>query len=125
MTTYRVEFILPGLPKMKNLKRTMGHWAQAHREASKWKRMVKSYLNNKRPAKPLEKAKLTLTRGSSVEPDFDGLVSGFYHVIDGLVEANILVNDKPSNIGSPTYLWEKAAQGKGFVKIIVEEIVGG
>lgn len=79
------------------------------------------YLLTKKPPAPLQHAKLTLLRASSVEPDYDGLVSGFKHVIDCLVEAGILINDKRENIGVPDYLWEKAPMGKGFIRVTVEE----
>jgi hypothetical protein len=118
---YRLEFTVAGLPKTTNAKRGFGHWAQYYSEGVKWKKNVIPFLANKKPPQPLPKAKLTLTRGSSVEPDFDGLVSSFKHVIDALVDGGIIVNDKMQNIGQPTYLWQKAPQGEGFIKVIVEE----
>lgn len=77
-----------------------------------------------KPKWPLKKAKLTLIRYSSVCPDSDGLVSGFKHIIDGLVIGRVLVNDKFENIGMPTYLWEKAAPRGGRIRVIVEEVSG-
>ena len=72
--------------------------------------------------KPLSRAKLTLTRYSSVCPDPDGLVSSFKSVLDGLVECGVLENDRFTNIGMPTYAWEKAPKNEGKAKVIVEEI---
>jgi hypothetical protein len=65
---------------------------------------------------------LTLTRGSSVQPDYDGLVSGFKHVIDGLVLAKVLINDDQETIGIPEYKWVKADPKEGFIRVTVEEI---
>lgn len=123
MTPYRLELTIPGLPKTTNAKRAFGHWTQYYTEAVKWKKNILPYLTSKKPRSPLPKAKLTLTRGSSVEPDFDGLVSSFKHIIDGLVDAGILVNDKRENIGQPEYRWEKAPREKGFIRVVVEEII--
>lgn len=119
---YRLEFTMAGLPKTTNAKRGFGHWSQYYKESVKWKKNILPYLISKRPEAPLQKAKLTLVRGSSVEPDFDNLVSSFKHLIDALVDARILVNDRCENIGQPSYAWEKAQQGKGYVRILVEEI---
>ncbi len=73
-----------------------------------------------RPPEPLERAKLTLTRCSSREPDTDGLVSCFKHVVDGLVEAKVLADDRPSNIGIPDYRWEKCSNKLSRIKVQVE-----
>lgn len=124
MTQYYLEFTLPGLPKMTNSKRRVAHWAQLQQEANKWKATLMLYLVGKKPAEPLAKAKLTLIRGSSVEPDYDGLVSGFKHVIDGLVQAGVILNDKRENIGVPDYQWTHAAPKAGFIKVIVQEVTG-
>ena len=90
-------------------------------EARKWKKMVSLVVVGKKPSQPLKKAKLTLTRYSSVCPDSDGLVSGFKRIVDGLVEAGILENDKFVNIGMPDYRWEKALPKNGRVTVTVEE----
>jgi hypothetical protein len=91
-------------------------------EAKKWKKKVEEAVvyGRLQPAKPLTKAKLTLTRHSSMRPDSDGLVSSFKHVIDGLIEADVLVDDAFENIGMPVYLWLRAPPCKGFITIEVE-----
>ncbi len=76
------------------------------------------------PAKSLERAKLTLVRYGSKEPDFDNLVSSFKPIIDGLVSAGIIVNDKQANIGQPQYLFVKAKRDEGAFSVKVEEIDG-
>jgi hypothetical protein len=117
---YKLTFEIPGLPRMTNPSgKSNSHWVR-YNEAKKWKAMVGLIVASKRPPTPLEKAKLTLTRFSSVSPDPDGLVSGFKHVIDGLREAGVLANDRYSNIGMPDYRWEKAKQKQGKIKVTVE-----
>lgn len=128
-----LEFEIAGLPKMTNTSRV--HWTKKMKEASKWKRLVRmevikrqaiiilmSTFHGPLSLAPLSKAKLTLTRHSSVEPDFDGLVSSFKHVVDGLVEARVIENDKVSNIGQPTYLWQKCAPRQGKISVKVESV---
>ena len=121
--TYRLEFTLDGLPATTN-SGNRAHWAIKVREANYWKCMVRYQvlMLKKRPARPLKKAKLTLTRCSAVQPDFDGLVSSFKHPIDGLKAAGVIVDDKMSCIGQPNYQWEKAPPKKGFIRILVESV---
>jgi hypothetical protein len=119
---YTLEFEIAGLPKMSN-QLLRGHWRSKHGHALKWKNAVaKAMTILNKPSSPLSSAALTLTRLSSHEPDLDGLVSGFKHVIDGLVECGVLAGDKRSNIGVPDYRWEKVAPGKGKVRVRVEEV---
>ena len=121
MKPYVIEFHVAGLPHMTNNNRR--HWRAVHKHAVKWKKATAQavWLSGGIPEFPLERAMLTLTRVSSMEPDLDGLISGFKHVLDGLVECGVLANDKPSNIGIPDYRWEKGAPGKGMIKVRVEE----
>ena len=111
-----------GLPRMTNSRKS-SHWRVIHREAEDWKMRVILCAKSARPKVPLARAKLTLTRCSSSSPDSDGLVSGFKHVIDGLVIAVVLENDKFVNIGMPTYLWRKVPAGKGMIRVVVEEVL--
>lgn len=117
--TYELGFTIPYLPKMAN-QQLRGHWRTAYGHAKKVKRSVWRACWPFKPDKPLTRAILTLTRHSSVEPDFDGLSSGFKHVIDGLVECGIIENDKMSCIGQPIYRWEKGKKGKGFIHVHVK-----
>lgn len=115
-----IEFEIKGLPKTTNFG-GRAHWAVKIKEANHWKKLVWLSVCSQKPKEPLNKAKLTLTRCSSSEPDFDGLVSSFKHVLDGLKESKIIIDDKPSVIGSPTYLWMKVSPKAGRIKVKVEE----
>lgn len=119
--TYHLEVEIEGLPATYN-KISRKHWAVKVKEAQKWKDLVKIYTNGKLPKKPLDKALIKFTRVSSACPDSDGLVSGFKHVQDGLINAGVIVNDRYENIGMPEYRWEKCGAGKGKIKIEVTEI---
>lgn len=114
---YSLKIQLDGLPRMVN-KSFASHWKSRMTESRKWKMKIFKACCNSRPSKPLAKAKLVLTRFSSRSPDFDGLVSGFKHCIDGLKEAGIILDDKFDNIGQPEYKWEKVGPRNG--KVIIE-----
>lgn len=117
--TYRLEFTIPDLPKLPN--QLLGaHWTIRSGHAKAWKRKVWRCVWHLKPSEPLKKASLTLTRGSSREADFDGLVGSFKAIIDGLVEAQVLAGDTQSIIGQPCYQWTKAKRGAGFIRVLIE-----
>jgi hypothetical protein len=116
--SYTLEFEIAGLPKMSN-QLLRGHWKVKHAHAKQWKRAVWLKAWPFKPPSPLVSAVLSFTRVSSSEPDFDGLVSGFKHVTDGLVECGIIATDKPSCIGQPSFSWEKGKAGKGKIRVKV------
>lgn len=121
MSAYRLKFEILGLPRMANLG-NKSHWRHADNERKKWQAYVAAQvLRNGRPPSPLRKAKLTLIRFSSVEPDFDGLVRGMKSVVDGLVISGVLENDKLSNTGPWNCHWEKAKPKCGRILVIVED----
>lgn len=62
-----------------------------------------------------------MTRGSSSISDFDGLVSSFKYVIDGLVVNRVLLNDTRAVIGQPSYLWTKAKAKQGYILVEVRD----
>src|ERR1700751_3965984 len=117
---YILEFELKGLPRTANARL---HWRARHAENKKWMKEVHPMLQGAfRPMRPLKRAKLTLTRVSSVSIDSDNLVISFKPIIDALVTCKVLVNDKFENIGMPDYRWEKGKPKQGFVKIRIEEV---
>ena len=116
---YLLDIEIPGLPSLPN--QLLGrHWRARSGHANKWMGKVLVAISRKQPPEPLAKATLTLTRCSSNEPDPDGLVGSFKSIIDALVKLNVLENDKMTNIGMPTYLWEKVPRGDGKIKVKVE-----
>ncbi len=117
MTNKVVEFTLFGLPKTIN---EIGrkHWSFKYKEAKHWKQLVYQIcVFHRIEALKLEKATLEFTRHSSREPDFDNLAGSFKHVLDGLVVAGVIKDDKPSVIGSPTFRWEKTKIKGGFITV--------
>lgn len=117
---YRLYLELPGLTKMPN--QLLGaHWRVRSSHARKWKHLVHLLTVGKRPKEPLKHAEIALTRFSSVEPDSDGLRGGFKVILDSLVHAGIIQNDKRENIGEPVCRWERAAPKQGKIQVVVIE----
>ncbi len=98
------------------------HWRVGQQEALRWRQLVVAKVGFiGKPIKPLDRARLTLIRFSSSMPDFDGLVRGFKNVVDGLVDAGVLANDKLENTGAWNCHWEKTSPKAGRIIVIVEE----
>lgn len=119
MDNYRLYLRLEGLPQRVN-QNGRKHWAVKAKEARFWRSLVESKVTlSMRPKYPLKQAKVKVTRHSSNCPDFDGLVSSFKHVIDGLMDASVIEDDNFGVIGMPEFCWVKAARGAGFIEIEV------
>ena len=76
------------------------------------------------PAAPLARARVEITRCSTTEPDYDGLVAGGKFLLDGLVRAGVLEDDNPRVVGQPVYRWERAKRGAGCVRVVVTDEEG-
>lgn len=117
---YSLDIELPGLPRMVN---DLGsaHWAVKHKHNRYWNMAVHAQviMDYHLPVKPLTKALVTLTRYSSVEPDFDNLVNSHKVILDSLIKCGVLEDDCSDVIGQPTYVWEKCSPGEGRIKIEV------
>lgn len=118
---YQLKITIPGLPKTTN-GNARAHWRRLQQQAKTWQRATLLAIGSQRPIAPLKRARLVLTRHSSREPDFDGLVSSFKHCVDSLVKAGVIIDDKMSVIGQPDYRWQRAPMRGGFVTIEVSEI---
>jgi len=113
------EFEIHGLPKTRN--QMSYNWRACHAEAKKWKNHVIGqceFLGI--TGLKLTNAKLTFIRCSSKELDWDNLITSFKHVLDGLTEAGVILDDKPSVIGQPQFFWERCPPKQGKIKIRIE-----
>jgi len=117
---FSAEITLDGLPRLQT--NNYGHWSIRARSKKEWEIRVRGALGRNIPAEPLERAEIACVRFSSSEPDHDNLVASFKPLIDGLVKARVIRDDKPSVIGSPNYTWERCKRGEGRVRVAV---VGG
>ncbi len=120
------EFSIPGSPELPN-KVMYKHWAIKRKNAVKWKNLVIQQCILARIAGlGLDHAVLTFIRHSSKQCDFDNLVSSFKACQDGLVKANVIQDDKPINIGQPSYRWMYRPRKEGnltTIRIETEEIL--
>lgn len=120
-SAFKIVIELPGLPKTTN--GSHGSRFAAAAERKKWRTAVAMIAKFRRPPKPLEKVRLILTRFSSVRTDFDNRVISFKSCVDGLKDARVIKDDTDDVIIDRKYPWERAPPGKGFIRIVVEEIL--
>lgn len=98
---YQIKIELNALPKSLN-KKLRGHWTKNHRENCHWDTMIYSLVRYKLPPTPLNKAKIKIVRHFWAKMDFDGLVGSLKPVVDALVTAGVLIDDKWDVLGA----WE-------------------
>lgn len=117
---YILELEIPDLPMTYN---ELGrkHWAVKAKEAKKWINMIHILSSGTRPEEPLKRAKITFTRMSPRKLDPDNIPQSFKHVMDGLVEAGILENDREENIVELKYKQVVCKKFDRGIKIKVEE----
>jgi hypothetical protein len=118
---FKLQVKIDGLPPTQNRLNTMHYMAKA-RIAKQWREAVMWAVGSCIPSKPIEKAKITITRHSSVEGDGDNYSGGYKNIIDSLRALKILKEDRVSNIGNIQTPWIKARPGKGHIEIQVEEL---
>lgn len=116
-----ISLTINDLPKMPNTL-IRKHWAVITKEKNKWHGLVKLFLRSQVPKAPFKKAKLVLTRFSTRAPDYDGLVGSFKYVVDGLVKAGVIVDDKVSVIGQSQYKWEKCKKLEQRIEVTIEPV---
>lgn len=115
---YQLIFRLPYLPPMGNV------WGRINSfKRDKMNKQLYTIINAQacglKPSAPLDRYRLILTRFSSSEPDYDGLVMSFKGIVDGLVQAKVLANDKLSNSGIWDVRWVKSKPKEGSIKVEV------
>lgn len=120
--SYILNLKIIGLPK--STMNANSSWRIRWAQAKKWKDLVAQNIDwSLKPKEPLKKAKVTLTRHAhGRRPDSDNLRSGFKHVLDGLVEAGVLIDDSFEIIGEPIINWVPEKPKHGHITILVEEV---
>lgn len=118
--TEEVLFQLHGLPAMGNTYlKGRTHFAKQSAEINAWKRQVWAAVQSQKPKTPLPRCDLYLTRFSANEPDYDGLVISFKPIVDGLVDAGVLADDRLSTTGEWHVRWQRASRGQGYILVRV------
>lgn len=118
---YTLEFKIAETPDSPN--RLLGaHWTKRAGYAKKWERIVWKHVWQQLPQKPLNRAKVTLTRFSTKKMDADNARSSFKPVMDALVKLGVLADDSPSVVGEPQVLQEKAPLRQKGIVVRIEEV---
>lgn len=73
-------------------------------------------VGRSKPRFPLEKCHAVITRHSSKTVDFDNMVTSCKPIVDGLVDAGIMVDDSVEYF-SAEYLFVKCKRGKELLEI--------
>lgn len=114
------------VPEPQNLKNKK-HWGRRADEAEEWRMRIMAALRSRKPfaqkpAKPLERVQISITRHSHRMLDFDGMVGSFKPVVDALVKNGVLVDDSWAVTG-PWFVDQKFRPKKAgqLLEIIVEE----
>ena len=118
--SYVLHLVIPGLVGM-NTAATRRHRFVQYREAQAIKAEVVALVGTRRPQKPLGRARVTCTRFSASEPDFENMALASKHHLDALVECRVLLDDSPQYV-EREYRWEKAPRKHGRMEILVEEL---
>src|SRR4051794_1364331 len=98
---YQITIKMDGLPPTLNKLKRMHHMAEA-RLNDEWRGKVKAAIGSNIPPEPITRARITITRHSSVEGDGDNYTGGYKAICDTLGPRylKILREDRMSNIGN-------------------------
>ncbi len=89
---YQLDLTLHSVPKSLN-KALRSHYHRRTRANNMWELLIAGQCRGKLPAKPLEKAHITITRHAYRFLDYDGLVGSMKPVVDALVRVGVLKDD--------------------------------
>jgi len=93
---YKLYLNFDQLPSSLNRK-LRSHRYKNHRENKGWDMLI--HLKAKKPKQPLERASVTIVRHSHRFLDYDGLVGSLKPVVDALVTAGVLLDDRWTVVG--------------------------
>ena len=125
---YRLSFTVQGVPKSLNglLNMKTRSYHQYNNYKQEWKRSIEMECSDLLPGVPLEFAKIKLVRCYYRFLDYDNLVGSMKPVVDGLVSAGVLMDDKYTNTGPWDVSQEKIPKKLGgYVKVYVTEDIKG
>lgn len=90
---YKLEIKIDRLPQSLNKGLRNNRYAY-HQKNTNWDLHIFSLVRNNLPPAPLEKAVITIIRHSNRMLDYDGLVGSMKPVVDALVTAGVLIDDR-------------------------------
>lgn len=118
---YELSFEIQGLPKTPN-QLLRKHWSVVSKNANQWKRLVGLSTRGKTPRAPLPLAQLTLIRFGTRLMDYDGLVTSFKPVVDGLIESQVIEDDSWNHVGRWDVSQFKVSKGEEKIVVKVKEV---
>ena len=119
---YKLKIDICDFPVSRNESDSMNRWDR-NRHRKKWHQIIYYMTLRKLPSVPLEKCKLTFIRYYYRQLDDDGWVGAIKPVADGLVKANIIMDDRPSVVTEWKYEQVKTKKSDGKrMRVIVEEV---
>jgi hypothetical protein len=104
---------LPFIPVNNNY----GTRLKVMRDREFWKKRFREY---QLPVSPLTKAHCVFERHSSMKPDHQHLPWSFKLIKEAMVEVGIIKNLE--SIHEPLHVWSPASPGRGFTRVIVQEV---
>lgn len=119
---YKLDLTLHSLPDSLN-KGLRTHRFKYQQKNKRWDLLIFGMVRNRLPAEPLTKARLTIVRHSWRSLDYDGLVGSLKPVVDALVTAGVLIDDKYSVTG-PWFVTQEFRPKKDgpLLTVCVEEV---
>ena len=110
-TLFLISFSIKALPPLGNAQ-TRKHFRERMKDVEVWAILVKAAIGKSIPKSPSPYCLLTLKRFSTKMPDYDGLVMSFKHVVDGIKNAGVLVDDNYAVTGQWDVTWAKVSHRK-------------
>jgi hypothetical protein len=111
------------LPKALN-KTLNAHWRKQRRLGKMWDLVIESKVRSMKPKEPLKKASISIVRHSHRNLDYDGLVGSMKPVVDALVTAGVLLDDRWSVLGKWNVDQVFRPKKKGpLLEIVVQEVI--
>lgn len=117
---YMLELRMPGIPSGPN--GGHGHWAAKAKHKKQWRLKTCLKAVPFAPLIPLSKAEIECIRYTSHSMDYDNLVASFKAIIDGLMDAGIIVDDNQGVLVKRTYTHEKIRNKYKHVKVTVRAV---
>ena len=119
MAVYKLDIELPGVPPLNSA--SARHWRQRNKIKKQWHESIRAAIGQHKPARPLQYARVVVTRCSSKAPDGDNLHSASKFVLDALVQSGVLQDDRHTVIGMPVVRWEKCSPKHSCTRVFVRE----
>lgn len=119
---YKLDITLHSLPDSLN-KGLRTHRMKYNAKNKRWDMLIFGMVRNRLPVKPLTKARITIVRHFWRSLDYDGLVGSMKPIVDALVSAGVLIDDKYSVTGPWNVTQEFRPKSAGpLLTVCVEEV---